>query len=265
MPKPRSTAKLVVTSVVISFVVIAIFALVFLNYIVPAYQVTEDTKSLDKGVAATDAAGFRITVTVTDNGDGTLGIAVDYPNGGGGLTFRNTYGEGQTGQAMLNINGAKKLDVASGNNAPDITDKYTFTLTGSDGAPMPATTTATNDADGTVAFEKVEYTESGAHDYEIAEVKGDDSTITYDDTVFTVHVNVVDNTQTGSLDASDWSYGENGSPVFHNTYTEPPAPVEPDEVIPATGDAAVAAVAATVAIGGTLVAAGYVTSKKRGE
>ena len=42
MPKPRSTAKLVVTSVVISFVVIAIFALVFLNYIVPAYQVTED-------------------------------------------------------------------------------------------------------------------------------------------------------------------------------------------------------------------------------
>lgn len=42
MPKSRSTAKLVVTSVVISFVVIAIFALVFLNFIVPAYQITED-------------------------------------------------------------------------------------------------------------------------------------------------------------------------------------------------------------------------------
>ena len=122
------------------------------------YQVTEDTKSLDKGVAATDAAGFRITVTVTDNGDGTLGIAVDYPNGGDGLTFRNTYGEGQTGQATLNINGAKKLDVASGNNAPDITDKYTFTLTGSDGAPMPATTTATNDAAGNVSFGDITYT-----------------------------------------------------------------------------------------------------------
>ena len=39
MPKPKSTAKLVVTSVVISFAVIAIFALIFLNYIVPTYQV----------------------------------------------------------------------------------------------------------------------------------------------------------------------------------------------------------------------------------
>ncbi len=42
MPKPKNTAKLVVTSVVISFVVIAVFALVFLNYIVPAYQITEE-------------------------------------------------------------------------------------------------------------------------------------------------------------------------------------------------------------------------------
>ena len=42
MPKPKNTAKLVVTSVVISFVVIAVFALVFLNYIVPAYKITEE-------------------------------------------------------------------------------------------------------------------------------------------------------------------------------------------------------------------------------
>lgn len=42
MPKPKNTAKLVVTSVVISLVVIAVFALVFLNYIVPAYQITEE-------------------------------------------------------------------------------------------------------------------------------------------------------------------------------------------------------------------------------
>ena len=42
MSKPKSTARLVITSVVISFVVIAVFALVFINFIVPAYQVTED-------------------------------------------------------------------------------------------------------------------------------------------------------------------------------------------------------------------------------
>lgn len=122
------------------------------------YEVTEDTDSLDEGVSAIDAAGFKITVTVTDNGDGTLGIVVAYPGGGDGLTFRNTYGEGQTGRATLNINGTKTLDVQSGNKAPSIEGKYTFTLTGSEGAPMPATTEAHNDATGNVAFGDITFT-----------------------------------------------------------------------------------------------------------
>lgn len=122
------------------------------------YKVTEDTASLDDGVSAIDAAGFQITVTVTDNGDGTLGIAVAYPDGSDSLTFRNTYGEGQTGQATLNINGTKTLKVASGDNAPNIEGKYTFTLTGSEGAPMPATTEAHNDAAGNVAFGDITFT-----------------------------------------------------------------------------------------------------------
>lgn len=123
-----------------------------------AYKVTEDTASLDDGVSAIDAAGFQITVTVTDNGDGTLGIAVAYPDGGDGLTFRNTYGEGQTGQETLNINGTKTLKVQSGNKAPSIEGKYTFTLTGSEGAPMPATTEAHNDDAGNVAFGDITFT-----------------------------------------------------------------------------------------------------------
>lgn len=122
------------------------------------YEVTEDTANLDDGVNAIDTAGFQITVTVTDNGDGTLGIAVAYPDGGDGLTFRNTYGESQTGQATLNINGTKTLDVQSGNNAPSIEGKYTFTLTGSEGAPMPATTEAHNDDAGNVAFGDITFT-----------------------------------------------------------------------------------------------------------
>lgn len=122
------------------------------------YEVTEDTANLDDGVSAIDAAGFQITVTVTDNGDGTLGIAVAYPDGGDGLTFRNTYGEGQTGQETLNINGTKTLKVQSGNKAPSIEGKYTFTLTGSEGAPMPATTEAHNDDAGNVAFGDITFT-----------------------------------------------------------------------------------------------------------
>lgn len=121
------------------------------------YTVAEDHASFDKGVTAI-ADSFGITVTVTDNGDGTLGIAVAYPDGSDGLTFRNAYGEGDQGKATLNIAGEKKLDVQSGNNAPDITGKYTFTLTGEDGAPMPAQTTATNDAAGNVNFGDITYT-----------------------------------------------------------------------------------------------------------
>lgn len=122
------------------------------------YEVTEDTASLDDGVSAIDAAGFQITVTVTDNGNGTLGIDVTYPDGSDGLTFRNTYGEGEQGKATLNINGSKTLDVQSGNNAPDIEGKYTFTLTGSEGAPMPATTEARNDVSGNVTFGDITFT-----------------------------------------------------------------------------------------------------------
>ncbi|MBM6774486.1 Spy0128 family protein [Olsenella profusa] len=124
------------------------------------YTVAEDQASFDEGVTAI-AGSFQITVTVTDNNDGTLGIAVAYPDGGDSLQFRNAYGEGETGQATLNINGAKVLNIQSGNNAPDIAGKYSFTLTGSEGAPMPATTTATNDAAGNVNFGDVTFTMEG--------------------------------------------------------------------------------------------------------
>lgn len=152
------------------------------------YKVTEDTDSLDDGVSAIDAAGFQLTVTVTDNGNGTLGIVVAYPNGGDGLTFRNTYGEDDQGKATLNINGTKTLDVQSGNNAPSIEGKYTFTLTGSEGAPMPATTEAHNDTSGNVTFGDITFTmenvfgdtgvqEAAAADENAADVGNDEEAV----------------------------------------------------------------------------------------
>ena len=42
MAKPSNTVKLVVTSIVISLIVLALFTLLFLSFIVPAYQVTEE-------------------------------------------------------------------------------------------------------------------------------------------------------------------------------------------------------------------------------
>lgn len=152
------------------------------------YKVTEDTDSLDDGVSAIDAAGFQLTVTVTDNGNGTLGIVVAYPDGGDGLTFRNTYGEDDQGKATLNINGTKTLDIQSGNNAPSIEGKYTFTLTGSEGAPMPATTEAHNDASGNVTFGDITFTmenvfgdtgvqEAAAADENAADVGNDEEAV----------------------------------------------------------------------------------------
>lgn len=152
------------------------------------YKVTEDTDSLDDGVSAIDAAGFQLTVTVTDNGNGTLGIVVAYPDGGDGLTFRNTYGEDDQGKVTLNINGTKTLDIQSGNNAPSIEGKYTFTLTGSEGAPMPATTEAHNDASGNVTFGDITFTmenvfgdtgvqEAAAADENAADVGNDEEAV----------------------------------------------------------------------------------------
>ena len=116
------------------------------------YTVSESDE-MDAGVAmVTDS--FQITVTVTDNGDGTLDIQVTYPEGG--LSFVNTYG--QDAQADITVNGAKVLDAAEGLSAPDITGKFTFTIQGSEGAPMPQNTTAVNDEAGNVSFGTITYT-----------------------------------------------------------------------------------------------------------
>ena len=131
------------------------------NTYVYTYTVAEDTAHLDEGVAATDAAGFQIEVRVTDNGDGTLGIDVAYPGDADGLTFRNTYGEGQTGQATIHINGVKGYKANGLAGAPDINGKFTFKLTGVDEdgnpAPMPDVTTVNNDK-GNVDFGDITYT-----------------------------------------------------------------------------------------------------------
>lgn len=57
----------------------------------------------------------------------------------------------------MNIHGTKKL-AENGTNHPDITGKFQFTITGSDGAPMPEQTTVTNDASGNINFGKIVYT-----------------------------------------------------------------------------------------------------------
>ena len=120
------------------------------------YTVVEDDSNFADGVTGIHTS-FPIKVIVTDDGKGNLSIEVVYPEGSENvLTFKNIYGADES--AVLNINGHKTLEVESGTNAPDITGKYTFTIEGSEGAPMPEKTKATNDAAGNVDFGTIQYT-----------------------------------------------------------------------------------------------------------
>ena len=119
------------------------------------YNVSEDAAKNDKGISIIQGEQV-VTVKVTDSRAGKLSAEVVYSEGG--MVFKNAYGTGEGGSKVIALNGTKVLDVKSGNKVPDIAGKYTFALTGSEGAPMPAKTTATNDASGNISFGEIVYT-----------------------------------------------------------------------------------------------------------
>ena len=111
-----------------------------------AYEVADGLS--DKGVTPT-ASSFSFNVTVEDKGDdGTLTCTTDLSDGG--LAFLNTYATGEP--VSIDLVGSKQLDVPEGLGGTDITEKFTFTIEGEPGAPMPTCTSTTNDAHGNVDF-----------------------------------------------------------------------------------------------------------------
>lgn len=118
------------------------------------YVAREVTNGLSgRGITAS-ASSFGVTVNITDAGDGTLMCSVEYPEGG--LAFKNEY---RAEAATIGLTATKTLLVSDGLAGPgDIAGKFTFTVTGEDGAPMPEHSTATNDASGTVNFGNITFT-----------------------------------------------------------------------------------------------------------
>ncbi len=116
-----------------------------------AYEVTDGLG--DRGVTPT-AANFRLTVDVTDNGNGKLTCTVNLPDGG--LAFLNTYATGDP--VSIGLAGTKSLSVPDGLEGADIAGKFTFTVEGEAGAPMPERTNTTNDANGNVDFGSTTFT-----------------------------------------------------------------------------------------------------------
>ena len=91
---------------------------------------------------------------MTDNGTGKLTAETQYPQG---KDIINTYSTGAP--IPMDIKGRKVLNhAAEGLTPKDITGKFTFTITAlTDGAPMPKSTTATNDAYGNVDFDNITF------------------------------------------------------------------------------------------------------------
>ncbi len=115
-----------------------------------AYEVADGLS--DKGVTPT-ASNFPFKVIVTDNGKGTLTCTTDLSDGD--LAFLNTYATGEP--VSIGLVGSKRLNVPEGLNGTDITGKFTFTVEGEAGAPMPERTIAKNGANGNVDFGSIKF------------------------------------------------------------------------------------------------------------
>lgn len=178
---------------------------------------------LYKGVAY-DSATYTVVTTVSDNGDGTLTASHKLEGTTESAGFTNKYHAMPT---QISIGAIKVLE---GRELKK--DEFSFKLVGED-----VESTVTNDADGKISFDKFEYSEPGTYVYTISEVKGDEAGMTYDKSVFTATVNVVDDGE-GNLKASvAYAKGDKSVEgiVFNNTYKKPETPVPtPDPGTPKT-------------------------------
>ena len=159
------------------------------------YTITEKAGS-EAGVTY-DTAKHEVKVNVKDDGAGQLVATVT----GNNPTFTNTYKASST---TVNITAKKVLEGKALEAG-----KYEFELKEGD----KVIGTATNAADGTVAFEGIEYKEAGSHTYTITEKAGSEAGVTYDTTKHEVTVKVVDN-GAGKLVATV----TDNNPTFTNTY-----------------------------------------------
>ena len=178
---------------------------------------------LYKGVTY-DGTTYTVVTTVSDNGDGTLTASHKLEGTTESAGFTNKY------HAMPTQVSIGAIKVLEGRELKK--DEFSFKLVGED-----VESTVTNDADGKINFDKFEYDEPGTYVYTISEVKGDEAGMTYDKSVFTATVNVVDDGE-GNLKANvAFTKGDKSVEgiVFNNTYKKSETPVPtPDPGTPKT-------------------------------
>ncbi len=150
-----------------------------------------------------DSTEYTVTVTVVDNGNGTLraSTAVTGGAGNGAITFTNSY---TAAPVKKTISGTKTVSGLELFGA-----EFTFTLYAADrnyvlGRQLDATN---NNGNGSFAFAPQTYTATGAYHYVVVEEQNntaniDNDHIIYDGTIYNVEIIVTDNMM-GSLVASD--------------------------------------------------------------
>ena len=167
------------------------------------------------------SASYRVTVTVSDNGDGTLSqpaVKMEQTYTDDGMSHEdnpievadkiakitNTYHPKETSVTLKATKRFTGGTLAGGD--------FTFQLLDKNGNVIQ---TVQNDKDGKVAFAAIDYATPGEHDYAIREVAGSDSTIVYDAKDVMVHVKVTD--EKGELKATVTYDGEKAVPTFTNS------------------------------------------------
>ena len=190
-----------------------------------------DAGTHDRGMTFSGAS-YIVVTTVSDNGEGKLSVKHAFEDAQTKkATFTNVY---RAAPASVKITAIKSLvgrDLRDG--------EFAFALTG-EGDAADISRTAKNDAGGNVSFDELTFEAPGVYTFRISEVKGTEEGMTYDESVYTITVTVVDNGE-GQLEAS-LSYTKNGEAVeaieFCNTFTEQKTPekppVKPDTPIPPT-------------------------------
>ena len=176
------------------------------------------------------SASYRVTVTVSDNGDGTLSQPA--------VKMEQTYTDDGVSHEGNPIKVADKIAKITNTYRPKGTsvtlkakkrftggelagNDFTFQLLDNDGKELQA---VQNDKDGKVAFAAIDYATPGDHDYAIKEVAGNDSTIVYDAKDVKVHVKVTD--EKGELKAVATYDGEKAVPTFTNSKPTADATIE---------------------------------------
>ena len=148
-----------------------------------------------------DNLEVKVTVEVTDDGEGKLHANVTYP---ADKEFNNSYG---TSKAKAALEVTKKL---TGRELK--ADEFEFTLTDQDGNVKE---TVKNDKDGNVKFSELEFDKAGTYTYKIDEKAGTATGIQYDTKTITATVTVADNGK-GVLEAT---VAYDDEKAFENTYT----------------------------------------------